>query len=135
MHAHRYPSRSVFLLADPPPLEVQAELAAMANLKLILALGKGAHDQVLRALAQLPGITVPSPDGAFFAFPKFSHVTDSTAYTTELVNKTGVALAPGAAFGEAGEGFVRICFASSEDTVRQALARLQQFVATAGPRP
>jgi len=84
--------------------------------------------QVKAALESIPGVSLPDPQGAFYAFPKFSFVTDSTAFTAALVRETGVALAPGVGFGRDGEGYIRVCFASTEATVGEALARLQTFV-------
>jgi aspartate/methionine/tyrosine aminotransferase len=84
--------------------------------------------QVKTALESIPGVSLPDPQGAFYAFPKFSFVTDSTAFTAALVRETGVALAPGVGFGRDGEGYIRVCFASTEATVGEALARLQTFV-------
>jgi len=84
--------------------------------------------QVKTALESIPGVTLPDPQGAFYAFPRFSFITDSAAFTAELVRETGVALAPGVGFGTDGEGYIRVCFASSEATVSEALARLQTFV-------
>ncbi len=87
------------------------------------------RDQVMRALAELPGVSLPEPQGAFYAFPKISAAADSTAFTAALVQQTGVALAPGVGFGRDGEGYIRVCFASSEETITSALARLRNFVA------
>ena len=51
-------------------------------------------------------------------------VTDSTALARRILDETAVGLAPGAAFGPAGEGFLRLCFAAGSDTLSQALERL-----------
>jgi aspartate aminotransferase len=84
--------------------------------------------QVSDALRSLPGVTLPEPRGAFYAFPHVDGLTDSAAFTEELLKATGVALAPGVAFGASGEGYVRLCFAASEGTVGEALARIQTFL-------
>ncbi len=86
--------------------------------------------QVKAAFETIPGVSLPDPQGAFFAFPKFSFIADSTAFTVALVRETGVALAPGAGFGRDGEGYIRVCFASTEAVVAEALVRLTQFVMT-----
>lgn len=86
------------------------------------------RDQVSIALRDLPGVSLPEPQGAFYAFPQIDGLTDSTAFTAELLRETGVALAPGVAFGESGEGYVRICFAASEATMTDALARVRGFL-------
>jgi len=106
---------------DLRPVGLRAELGAD------LELYAQRRDQVKTALQSIPGVTLPVPQGAFYAFPKFDFVTDSAAFTAELVRKTGVALAPGVGFGRDGEGYVRVCFASTEATVREALARLRSF--------
>ena len=85
---------------------------------------------MIDALASVDGLTLPEPQGAFYAFPHIAGLTDSAAFTAELVRRTGVALAPGAAFGASGEGYVRLCFAASENTVAEALARFRGFMDT-----
>jgi aspartate/methionine/tyrosine aminotransferase len=84
--------------------------------------------QVLDALASIPGVSVPVPEGAFYAFPRIAGLDDSTAFTAELLRQTGVALAPGVAFGPAGEGHVRLCFAATEQALADALARFRDFM-------
>ena len=86
--------------------------------------------QVKAALESLPGVSLPNPQGAFYAFPQISFATDSAAFTAELLRETGVALAPGAGFGRDGEGYIRVCFASTEATVTDAMARLTKFAVT-----
>jgi aspartate aminotransferase len=84
--------------------------------------------QVLDALGSMPGVSVPDPEGAFYAFPRIAGLDNSTAFTAELLRQTGVALAPGVAFGPAGEGYVRLCFAATEQTLAEALARFRDFM-------
>ena len=50
------------------------------------------------------------------------------------MRETGVALAPGVGFGSDGEGYIRVCFASTEATVGEALARLRFFVMNRGSK-
>jgi aspartate/methionine/tyrosine aminotransferase len=90
--------------------------------------------QVTAGLRAIPGVSLPDPQGAFYAFPKFSFVTDSAAFTAALVRETGVALAPGVGFGRDGEGYIRVCFASTEATVGEALTRLHSFVMNRGSK-
>jgi aspartate aminotransferase len=84
--------------------------------------------QAMNALAAIPGVSVPEPQGAFYAFPRIDGLTDSTAFTADLLRQTGVALAPGVAFGADGEGHVRLCFAATEQTLGTALARFRDFL-------
>jgi aspartate aminotransferase len=87
--------------------------------------------QVMRALQAIPGVSLPEPQGAFYAFPRIDGLTDSSRFAMDLLRETGVALAPGSAFGESGEGHVRFCFAASENVLGQGLARFAEFVARA----
>jgi aspartate/methionine/tyrosine aminotransferase len=90
--------------------------------------------QVTASLRALPGVSLPEPRGAFYAFPEIEGLEDSAAFAADLVRSTGVALAPGAAFGAAGEGYLRLCFAASEDVVAEALQRLGEFMDSAQGR-
>ncbi len=91
------------------------------------------RSEVRHALDTIPSIFLYEPDGAFYAFFRIEGLTDSTAFTTRLLRETGLALTPGVAFGPAGEGCVRLCFAATEKTVTDALDRLTRFMATYEP--
>jgi aspartate aminotransferase len=84
--------------------------------------------QVLKALAAIPGVSVPDPEGAFYAFPRIAGLDDSMAFAADLLRQTGVALAPGVAFGPAGEGYARLCFAATEPALTVALSRFRDFM-------
>jgi len=86
------------------------------------------RDFCLAAMRKMPGITVPSPDGAFYLFPRVDGVTDSFAFCKQLLMEARVGLAPGVAFGEGGEGSVRICYASERSILEEAMARLKLFL-------
>lgn len=86
------------------------------------------RDFCRRALARLPGVTVPEPDGAFYLFPRFEAITDSFDFCRRLVRSTGLALAPGAAFSEGGEGSLRLCYAAALPVLEDAIHRLAGFL-------
>ena len=121
-----------FMTSNPAAMVQQAGIVALADGEPYIADLRNHYaarrDQVRAALQSIPGVTLPDPQGAFYAFPKFGEAIDSTAFTAELVRETGVALAPGVGFGTDGEGYVRVCFASTEATIADALARLKKFV-------
>jgi aspartate/methionine/tyrosine aminotransferase len=77
------------------------------------------------ALAGLNGVRYAAPDGAFYAFVGVEGLTDSLSLAKKLVTEHKVAVAPGVAFGDAGEGFLRICFAQSADKIERAMGRLR----------
>ena len=82
--------------------------------------------QVIGGLSSIDGVRVASPAGSFFAFFTVDGVADSSAFALELLRETGVALAPGSAFGAGGETSLRLCFASTERTIEESLDRMRQ---------
>ncbi|VVQ25019.1 Aspartate aminotransferase [Pseudomonas fluorescens] len=79
---------------------------------------------VCAALSGVPGITLHVPDAALYAFIRLDGVADSLGLAMALVQRHGVAIAPGSAFGAAGEGFIRVCFAQKPELLRRAMQRL-----------
>jgi aspartate/methionine/tyrosine aminotransferase len=77
------------------------------------------------ALADLNGVHYVPPDGAFYAFVGLEGLTDSLRLAEQLVVDHHVAVAPGIAFGAAGEGYLRICFAQSAERIERAMGRLR----------
>ena len=77
------------------------------------------------ALSGLNGVRYTAPDGAFYAFVGVEGLTDSLALAKRLVTDHHVAVAPGMAFGTAGEGYLRICFAQSAERMERAMGRLR----------
>jgi aspartate/methionine/tyrosine aminotransferase len=71
-------------------------------------------------------VQVAVPDGAMYAFFRIEGITDSLAFCKRLVRERGLGLAPGAAFGPEGEGYVRWCFAASQDKLADGVARLRR---------
>ena len=98
------------------------------ELKRMLVRLKGNRDFCLAALRQMPGVTVPSPDGAFYLFPKIDGLQDSFSFCRKLLEEARVGLAPGVAFGAGGEGSVRICYAADREILEQAMERLARFL-------
>jgi len=78
------------------------------------------------AMSGLNGVRYEEPDGAFYAFVGVEGLTDSLTLAKRLVTEHGVAVAPGIAFGDAGEGYLRICFAQSAERIERAMERLRQ---------
>lgn len=89
---------------------------------------KSNRDFCLDALRQMPGVTVPSPDGAFYVFPRIDGLTDSFAFCWKLLHETRVGIAPGVAFGAGGEGSVRVCYAAERSILEPAMERLAKFL-------
>jgi aspartate aminotransferase len=86
------------------------------------------RDFCVAALRELPGVTVPRPDGAFYVFPAIDGLTDSVAFCRRLLVEQRVGLAPGSAFGAGGDGSVRISYAAERSVLEPALERLARFL-------
>ena len=83
---------------------------------------------LLDGLAGIDGIKCGKPMGAFYAFPDISGFgLDSSEFCNLLLEREGVVCIPGSAFGSCGEGYIRICYASDEDILQEALRRLRAF--------
>ena len=75
------------------------------------------------------GLDCFEPFGAFYVFPCIKEFSmTSEEFATKFLMEYGVATVPGTAFGESGEGFLRISYAYSLDTLKIAMDRLKQFV-------
>lgn len=75
------------------------------------------------------GLPVFEPKGAFYIFPDIRSTGMSSAeFCEKLVQEEKVAVVPGSAFGENGEGFIRISYAASMETIEEALKRMNRFV-------
>ena len=75
------------------------------------------------------GLDCFEPLGAFYVFPNISKTgLTSNEFCERFLQEEKVAIVPGHAFGECGEGFVRISYASSLENIREAMLRLKRFV-------
>ena len=76
------------------------------------------------------GLPCFEPRGAFYAFPNITRSgLDDEAFAERLLLEERVAVVPGSAFGRCGSGHVRCCYATSEDDIREALRRIEHFLA------
>lgn len=75
---------------------------------------KTCRDTLIPRLAALPGVSVATPRGGMYAFFRVAGEDDSLAFAKRLVEEVGLGLAPGIAFGDEAEGWLRWCFASRD---------------------
>lgn len=80
------------------------------------------------AFSQLPRVTFPLPRAAFYAFFAVAGVSDSYAFAERILRQCGVGLAPGAAFGPQGEGYLRLCFAADVSLLERALTQMRPLL-------
>jgi len=83
---------------------------------------------VVDGLSGMRRVRVAEPEGAFYAFFGVEGEGDSVALAQRILQETRVGLAPGVAFGAAGEAHLRLCFAASEALLAQALDRLRPLL-------
>lgn len=76
------------------------------------------------------GFSCPNPNGAFYVFAKIPDGLNqnSEAFCYDLAKEAKVALIPGSYFLPGGEGYVRISYAASEETIQEAVSRIQKYV-------
>ena len=75
------------------------------------------------------GLTCFAPQGAFYAFPSIKGTgMTSEEFAERLLIEEKVAVVPGSAFGQCGEGYVRCCYATSLADIEEALSRMKRFV-------
>lgn len=88
------------------------------------------RDLMVHGLNQIPGIHCRVPRGAFYAFPNIRELgLTSSDLAVMLLEEGGVATLPGTAFGPEGEGYIRLCFSTSESNIIEALARIRRTTA------
>lgn len=81
---------------------------------------------MIDGINSIAGLRCLPPDGAFYAFVDARALGyDSIRLSELLLSEAGVATYPGSAFGAAGQGFIRLSFAASDDAIRTALDRIE----------
>ena len=87
------------------------------------------RDYIIEKMTKL-SFEIIKPDGAFYIFAKIpaGYDQDSFAFLKDFAQKKAVAFIPGAAFGQYGEGYVRLSYAASMGTIREAMKRLEEYM-------
>ncbi len=86
------------------------------------------RNYIVKGLNNL-GLTCHSPQGAFYVFPSIAKCgLSSDEFCERLLKEEKVAVVPGTAFGNQGEGFIRISYAYSIEEIKEALSKIESFV-------
>lgn len=86
------------------------------------------RDLIVRGLNEIDGFQCKPPKGTFYAFPNISRLSLPSAVLAEqLLEQAKLATIPGSAFGEAGEGYLRLSFATSQRNILEALSRIEKW--------
>lgn len=87
------------------------------------------RDFLMEEIDKIPNISCDSPKGAFYAFVNIEQSgMTSEEFAVKLLKEKQVVTVPGTAFGEKGEGYIRISFATSLDVLKDGLDRMQDFI-------
>jgi aspartate aminotransferase len=117
-----------------PPFLQMGALAAVEQgepfVAEMVARCRAGREAILPVLQAMPGVHIDPPRAAFYAFFRVDGIVDSLKFAQDLFRTTKVGVAPGRAFGEGGEGWLRLCFAQKTETLSVAAERLAQFIAS-----
>lgn len=87
------------------------------------------RDMVVDYLNEMSGVSCFEPQGTFYVFPSFSNLSESSMKLAKnLLYEEHVATVPGSGFGEMGEGFLRISFATGKNALKRGLAGIRSYV-------
>ena len=121
-----------FAIMCAPTMSQYAAVDALKNGDEDVAMMRDSYDKRRRfVLHELRDMGLPTfePFGAFYVFPNVAEFgMTSDAFATRLLEEQKVAIVPGTAFGDCGEGFLRISYAYSHEKLKLALDRLRIFV-------
>lgn len=123
---HQYNVSSATSISQYGALEgLKSSLADVAYMKEQF---KKRRDYVYNRLKDI-GLQVHIPKGAFYIFPSIkSFNMSSEEFCHRLLHEEKVAIVPGSAFGEGGEGYVRISYCYNESELKEALDRMEKFI-------
>lgn len=90
---------------------------------------KERRNLIVNGLNNINKISCLNPGGAFYVFPDIRQTgLTSHEFTEQLLESKGVGVCAGNDFGAAGEGFVRLCYATSQDEIKEGIKRIKEFV-------
>ena len=121
-----------FAIMAAPTTSQYAAIEAMTNGEEDVQIMRNAYNQRRRFVLELfseMGLKCFEPEGAFYIFPcikEFGMTSDE--FANRFLREEKVAIIPGTAFGDCGEGFLRVSYAYSIEELKEALGRLANFV-------
>ena len=123
--------------SNPASISQAAAVAALNGdsgfMREMCKVFRSRHDFIVSELRKIKDVTCAESDGTFYAFPDFQKVIDNLSginsdveLAEALIEKAGVALVPGSAFGA--PGHLRLSYATDMETLKKAMQRLQDFL-------
>ena len=94
---------------------------------------KRRRDYAVKAINEIPGLSCPTPSGAFYIFINCREVCKKTGMNSQqlaeyLLEKAGICMVAGSVFGTSGEGFIRMSFANSYENIVEGCSKLKEAV-------
>ena len=87
------------------------------------------RNMIVDGINSIPGLNCIIPGGAFYVFVNIKKTgMTSESFCDYILEDSGVAILPGTSFGEFGEGFIRICYATSQNEIKNALERIKKSI-------
>lgn len=121
-----------YVIMCAPTVSQYGAMEAMVNGEADAVSMRESYNQRRRYLHhELERLGLPcfQPEGAFYMFPDIREFgMSSEDFAMDLMNEEKVAVVPGSAFGESGEGYVRISYAYSIAELKEALARIERYI-------
>ncbi len=134
-HVERLISNTVSCTASFAQVAARAALEGpQDDVDAMLAEFHRRRDAIVAGLNELPGVRCLMPQGAFYAFPNITATgLASRELADRLLQEAGVAVLSGTAFGQYGEGYLRLSYANSLPNIEKALQRMGELLATIRP--
>ena len=107
---------------------IEALTGPQEQVERMLAEYQRRRDLIVAGLNNLPGIRCQKPEGAFYVFPNIQAYGRSSDEMANLLLDGGVAVLPGSAFGDYGEGYLRLVYANSIPNIERALERMAKVL-------
>jgi aspartate/methionine/tyrosine aminotransferase len=109
---------------------VEALTGPQHRVEEVKAIYRERRDIIVNGLNAIPGVTCRMPKGAFYVFPNVKSFGKSSDELAEyLLQEAGVCLLPGTSFGNLGEGYLRLCYATSIEVIQKALEKMKDALA------
>jgi aspartate aminotransferase len=112
---------------------IEALLGDQSGAEEMRAVYQGRRDFIVDGLNKISGVSCRKPQGAFYVFPNVkSFKRTSAEIAGYLLEEAGVAVLPGSAFGQFGEGYLRLSYANSLENIAEALDRIEEALSKIG---
>ena len=106
---------------------IEAVLGVQSMVDEIVVEYQRRRDRIVAGLNAIPGVTCQTPQGAFYVFPNVkSFGVSSRDIQRRILDEAGVAVLAGTDFGPCGEGYLRLCYATSPQTLDRALEQIAE---------